>query len=43
MTTGAHLYFAMILDGRPVDPAPYLRVPACGGRVLPTIDSQPQW
>ena len=36
VTTGAHLYFAMILDGRPVDPAPYLSLPACGGRVLPT-------
>ena len=24
VTTGAHLYFEMILEGRPVDPAPYL-------------------
>lgn len=36
ITTGAHLFFEMIRDGRPVDPAPYLRVPACGGGVLPT-------
>jgi murein DD-endopeptidase MepM/ murein hydrolase activator NlpD len=31
VTFGAHLYFEMILDGKPVDPAPYLRLPHCGG------------
>jgi len=31
VTFGAHLYFEMILDGRPVDPAPYLRIPQCQG------------
>jgi murein DD-endopeptidase MepM/ murein hydrolase activator NlpD len=36
VTSGAHLYFEMILDGKPVDPAPYLRVPRCGGNQLPT-------
>ena len=36
ITTGAHLYFAMILAGQSVDPAPYLRVPRCGGGELPT-------
>jgi hypothetical protein len=28
---GPHLYFGMLLDGQPVDPAPLLRVPLCGG------------
>ena len=37
ITSGAHLYFAMILAGQPVDPAPYLRVPRCGGGVMPTM------
>ena len=31
VTSGAHLYFEMILDGKPVDPAPYLRLAHCGG------------
>jgi murein DD-endopeptidase MepM/ murein hydrolase activator NlpD len=26
---GMHLYFEMVMDGRPVDPAPYLGVPLC--------------
>jgi murein DD-endopeptidase MepM/ murein hydrolase activator NlpD len=30
---GAHLYFEMLLAGRPVDPAPYLGVPLCNGGV----------
>jgi murein DD-endopeptidase MepM/ murein hydrolase activator NlpD len=30
LTYGPHLYFGMIVDGRSVDPAPFLRVAACG-------------
>jgi murein DD-endopeptidase MepM/ murein hydrolase activator NlpD len=33
VTYGMHLYFEMLLSGRPVDPAPYLRVPLCHGGV----------
>jgi murein DD-endopeptidase MepM/ murein hydrolase activator NlpD len=33
LTFGAHLYFEMILAGAPVDPAPYLKVPQCDGKV----------
>src|SRR5690242_19926874 len=33
--SGTHLYFEMILDGKPVDPAPYLRLPRCGGKGSP--------
>jgi murein DD-endopeptidase MepM/ murein hydrolase activator NlpD len=44
LTYGPHLYFGMIVNGRPVDPAPYLHVGPCGygapttqnGRVPPT-------
>ena len=36
LTFGRHLYFEMILAGKPVDPAPYLGVPACKGAVLRT-------
>jgi murein DD-endopeptidase MepM/ murein hydrolase activator NlpD len=28
---GTHVYFEMILAGKPVDPAPYLDVPLCSG------------
>lgn len=31
LTYGMHLYFGMLLDGRPVDPAPYLGLPRCNG------------
>ncbi len=31
LTYGPHLYFGMIVNGRPIDPAPYLRVTACAG------------
>jgi murein DD-endopeptidase MepM/ murein hydrolase activator NlpD len=30
LTYGPHLYFGMIVDGRSVDPAPYLKIVACG-------------
>jgi len=41
VTSGAHLYFEMILDGKPVDPAPYLRLPRCGGKEPPaTADTR---
>jgi murein DD-endopeptidase MepM/ murein hydrolase activator NlpD len=33
LTFGAHLYFEMIQAGTPVDPAPYLNVPQCDGKV----------
>jgi murein DD-endopeptidase MepM/ murein hydrolase activator NlpD len=29
LTYGPHLYFGMIVDGRPVDPGPYLRIGPC--------------
>jgi murein DD-endopeptidase MepM/ murein hydrolase activator NlpD len=33
VTYGTHLYFGMLLSGRPVDPALYLGVPQCNGGV----------
>ena len=30
LTYGPHLFFGMIVNGRPVDPAPYLNVVSCG-------------
>ena len=33
VTYGMHLYFEMLLSGRPVDPAPYLGVSLCHGGV----------
>jgi murein DD-endopeptidase MepM/ murein hydrolase activator NlpD len=36
LTYGMHLYFEMLLAGRPVDPAPYLGVPLCNGGVYRT-------
>jgi murein DD-endopeptidase MepM/ murein hydrolase activator NlpD len=33
VTFGMHLYFAMLLSGKPVDPAPYLGVGQCSGGV----------
>jgi murein DD-endopeptidase MepM/ murein hydrolase activator NlpD len=29
VTFGPHLYFGMFVDGRPVDPVPYLNLPLC--------------
>jgi murein DD-endopeptidase MepM/ murein hydrolase activator NlpD len=37
LTFGAHLFFEMILAGAPVDPAPYLGVPQCDGKVHRTL------
>lgn len=31
VTSGAHLFFEMIMGGKPVDPAPFLRLSRCGG------------
>jgi murein DD-endopeptidase MepM/ murein hydrolase activator NlpD len=43
VTSGPHLYFEMILGGRPVDPAPYLNVALCDGTVhRPAPDPVPQ-
>ena len=42
VTSGAHLYFDMILAGRPVDPAQYLGVPACDGRRPADAADQPE-
>jgi murein DD-endopeptidase MepM/ murein hydrolase activator NlpD len=36
VSLGAHLYFEMVLDGRPVDPTPYLGLPRCGGGATTT-------
>ena len=43
ITSGPHLYFAMILGGKPVDPAPYLNVALCDGGVRrPAPDPVPR-
>lgn len=34
VTYGMHVYFEMLLAGRPVDPAPFLGVPLCNGGVV---------
>jgi murein DD-endopeptidase MepM/ murein hydrolase activator NlpD len=36
VTSGAHLFFGMVLAGRPVDPAQYLDVPFCSAGVRRT-------
>ena len=33
--SGSHVYFEMVLAGKPVDPAPYLRVPECTRETRP--------
>ncbi len=35
LTYGMHLYFGILLDGHPVDPAPFLAVGPCGGGSAP--------
>jgi murein DD-endopeptidase MepM/ murein hydrolase activator NlpD len=30
LTFGPHLYFGMVVEGRPVDPSPYLHIAPCG-------------
>jgi murein DD-endopeptidase MepM/ murein hydrolase activator NlpD len=40
LTFGPHLYFGMIVDGRPVDPAPYLGVKSCGATDREEADSR---
>jgi murein DD-endopeptidase MepM/ murein hydrolase activator NlpD len=42
VTVGTHVYFEMLMAGKPVDPAPYLRVPRCGREVRPpSLGSSP--
>ena len=41
VTSGPHLYFEMILEGKPVDPAPYLNVALCNGTVRPSSPVRP--
>jgi murein DD-endopeptidase MepM/ murein hydrolase activator NlpD len=54
VTFGPHLYFEMIMAGKPVDPAPYLSLAQCNGAVRPaapvapgddgvTIDGRKYW
>ena len=38
LTYGMHLYFEMLLAGRPVDPAPYLGVSLCSGAIRTRAD-----
>jgi len=38
LTYGMHLYFEMLLTGRPVDPAPYLNVSLCSGAIRTRAD-----
>ncbi len=35
VTSGAHVYFEMMVAGKPVDPAPYLRLSHCGSDTPP--------
>jgi murein DD-endopeptidase MepM/ murein hydrolase activator NlpD len=41
VTSGPHLFFEMILAGRPVDPAPYLGVAQCDGTVRRAVPIRP--
>jgi murein DD-endopeptidase MepM/ murein hydrolase activator NlpD len=38
LTYGPHLYFGMIVDGRSVDPAPFINVAPCGSRAAAVQD-----
>jgi murein DD-endopeptidase MepM/ murein hydrolase activator NlpD len=40
LTYGPHLYFGMIVNGRPVDPAPYIHVVPCGSGTQAIHDSR---
>ncbi len=43
LTYGMHVYFEMLRDGKPVDPAPYLGVTPCGGaRPMPHVTAARQ-
>lgn len=37
---GPHLYFGMLVDGRPVDPVPYLKVRPCGSALSASGDTR---
>ena len=37
LTFGAHLYFAMLQAGAPIDPAPFLHLPQCDGKAHQTV------
>jgi murein DD-endopeptidase MepM/ murein hydrolase activator NlpD len=40
LSYGPHLYFGMIVDGRSVDPAPYINVIPCGSRASASQDTR---
>jgi murein DD-endopeptidase MepM/ murein hydrolase activator NlpD len=40
LTYGPHLYFGMIVNGRPVDPAPYIGVMPCGPDASVSADTR---
>lgn len=40
LTYGPHLYFGMIVNGRSVDPAPYLNVVPCGSNTVADRDTR---
>jgi murein DD-endopeptidase MepM/ murein hydrolase activator NlpD len=40
LTYGPHLYFGMIVNGRPVDPAPYMDVVPCGSEASAPRDAR---
>lgn len=40
LTYGPHLYFGMLVGGRPVDPAPYLGLKSCGAGVAADGDTR---
>lgn len=41
LSSGAHLFFEMILDGKPTDPSPYLGLAPCNGAPPPTVAAAP--
>jgi murein DD-endopeptidase MepM/ murein hydrolase activator NlpD len=41
VTFGPHLYFEMIMAGKPIDPAPYLNVAQCNGAARPAATVTP--